>query len=586
VPLPTSPRRRRSRALVALVAVVAAVTSLAAVAGSPARADAQARATSQARATDPPARVAALPAQRLFVVADSVVLGAEAAIRREMAEYDVTVGGFPAIFTDVAADLVQRDYLGSLGRVAVVATGYNYPYLDPPRFDRMVDRMMATLAGAGVERVVWVLLRESSRANSPESAGWQVDKYAFYFPDVNAALRRASTRWPQLQLADWRTLATPIGSTYDAIHLNVTGQRQMASLLRAEVERALAELDAPGASVRAGVERYLPGRDLRATDPADDPCHAVASWDDANAAFWAARTRGLPSAALDPDLDDVPCEQLPGAPMVPVPPRPPGADRYPEAVGVDASGTAAAGYWMLDLGGTVYGFGTARALAPQPREWAVAIAAAGRGGYWELGLDGRVHSRGAPNLGDAQLAPGEHAVAILAGPDADHDGRSDGYWIATDRGGVQAFGVPPHGDLAGTALQGAVIAAAPTPGGGGYWLVGTDGGVFSFGDARFSGSMGGTPLNRPVVGVVPDADGTGYWLVAADGGIFAFDATFRGSMGGTPLNRPVVGAVAHGDGYLLVASDGGIFAFSNQPFLGSLGDRPPATPVVAVTSAR
>jgi len=29
---------------------------------------------------------------------------------------------------------------------------------------------------------------------------------------------------------------------------------------------------------------------------------------------------------------------------------------------------------------------------------------------------------------------------------------------------------------------------ASTPDGGGYWLVGADGGVFAFGDARFDGS--------------------------------------------------------------------------------------------------
>ena len=29
----------------------------------------------------------------------------------------------------------------------------------------------------------------------------------------------------------------------------------------------------------------------------------------------------------------------------------------------------------------------------------------------------------------------------------------------------------------------------------------------------------------------------------------------------------------------MVAADGGIFNFSNRPFLGSLGDRPPAQPI-------
>ena len=40
----------------------------------------------------------------------------------------------------------------------------------------------------------------------------------------------------------------------------------------------------------------------------------------------------------------------------------------------------------------------------------------------------------------------------------------------------------------------------PTPDGGGYWLVASDGGVFTFGDASFYGSTGGTTLNKPIIG--------------------------------------------------------------------------------------
>jgi hypothetical protein len=36
---------------------------------------------------------------------------------------------------------------------------------------------------------------------------------------------------------------------------------------------------------------------------------------------------------------------------------------------------------------------------------------------------------------------------------------------------------------------------------GHYWLVGSDGGIFSYGDAGFFGSHGGSPLNSPVVGM-------------------------------------------------------------------------------------
>ena len=38
------------------------------------------------------------------------------------------------------------------------------------------------------------------------------------------------------------------------------------------------------------------------------------------------------------------------------------------------------------------------------------------------------------------------------------------------------------------------------PVGKGYWLMASDGGVFTFGDAGFFGSMGGIRLNAPVVG--------------------------------------------------------------------------------------
>ena len=117
----------------------------------------------------------------------------------------------------------------------------------------------------------------------------------------------------------------------------------------------------------------------------------------------------------------------------------------------------------------------------------------------------------------------------------------------------------------------------------GYWLVGSDGGIFSFGAASFYGSMGGTPLQRPVVGITPSASRTGYWLVASDGGIFSFgNSSYYGSIPGVglhpagsglpnSLNAPIVGMVpsVSGHGYFMVASDGGVFAFGDAHFAGS-----------------
>jgi hypothetical protein len=118
----------------------------------------------------------------------------------------------------------------------------------------------------------------------------------------------------------------------------------------------------------------------------------------------------------------------------------------------------------------------------------------------------------------------------------------------------------------------------------GYWLVGSDGGIFTFGSAPFYGSTGDLVLQRPVVGMTLTADRRGYWLVASDGGVFTFgDAGFfnsipglgiapAGSAGtGRKLNAPIVGMVpsANGDGYFMVASDGGVFAFGDAEFQGS-----------------
>ena len=83
---------------------------------------------------------------------------------------------------------------------------------------------------------------------------------------------------------------------------------------------------------------------------------------------------------------------------------------------------------------------------------------------------------------------------------------------------------------------------AATPDGKGYWLVATDGGIFSFGDAQFYGSTGNLKLNKPIVGITGTPDGRGYWMVASDGGVFSFgDAQFYGSTGNIKLNKPIVG---------------------------------------------
>ncbi|HVW34636.1 MAG TPA: hypothetical protein VHL53_19040 [Acidimicrobiia bacterium] len=111
----------------------------------------------------------------------------------------------------------------------------------------------------------------------------------------------------------------------------------------------------------------------------------------------------------------------------------------------------------------------------------------------------------------------------------------------------------PAAIVTAAALFAAPSGAAPQPNqptppangdtnGNGYWLVGSDGGVFTYGDAGFFGSEAGRKLNKPITDIVPTPDRQGYWLVASDGGIFSFgDAKFFGSPAALGVRAPIVG---------------------------------------------
>ncbi len=148
------------------------------------------------------------------------------------------------------------------------------------------------------------------------------------------------------------------------------------------------------------------------------------------------------------------------------------------------------------------------------------------------------------------------------------------FWLATPSGSVYAFGTTDYGSPGGPLNQ-PIVGAVPSSDRGGYWLVASDGGVFTYGDTRFFGSTGNIRLNKPIVGLAATPDGHGYWLVASDGGVFTFgDATFYGSTGNIVLNQPIKGMATtpDGHGYWLVASDGGVFTFGDATFYGSTGN--------------
>ena len=190
---------------------------------------------------------------------------------------------------------------------------------------------------------------------------------------------------------------------------------------------------------------------------------------------------------------------------------------------------------------------------------------------------------GVPDLGSPPAAPDRRLAGIAATPSG------GGYWAVGTDGGIFSYGDAGFfGSTGGMALAKPIVGMAATPSGQGYWLVASDGGIFSFGDAGFFGSTGAMALNKPIVGMAATPSGQGYWLVASDGGIFSFgDAGFFGSTGGMTLNRPIVGMAAApgGYGYWLVASDGGIFSFGWAKFHGSTGGITLNKPIVGMAAA-
>jgi hypothetical protein len=191
---------------------------------------------------------------------------------------------------------------------------------------------------------------------------------------------------------------------------------------------------------------------------------------------------------------------------------------------------------------------------------------------------------GSPTTGDVPST--NQVVPILAGLTYGF-GPTNSYWVVTATASVHPFGsAKTFGSL--SSLNKPIVGMAPTLNGLGYWLVASDGGIFSYGNAAFLGSRGGQPLNKPIVGMAATPDGGGYWLVASDGGIFSYgDAAFYGSRGGQPLNKPIVGmAPTPTGGYWLVASDGGIFSYGDAIFRGSTGGITLNQPIVGMAGTR
>lgn len=150
---------------------------------------------------------------RLFVIGDSVIVGVRATLAQQLVGWQVNVYAQEG-FSTLAAPSVITASKALIGEVVVVGLGNNDAG-NPVTFGQRIDAVMQALPG--VRRVIWVNLRN----------------FRDFVPSLDAQLTAATTRWPNLEIADWDARATPDPSLVyaDGLHLTPAGQAAMTELI-------------------------------------------------------------------------------------------------------------------------------------------------------------------------------------------------------------------------------------------------------------------------------------------------------------------------------------------------------------------
>jgi len=164
------------------------------------------------------------------------------------------------------------------------------------------------------------------------------------------------------------------------------------------------------------------------------------------------------------------------------------------------------------------------------------------------------------------------AAGSLAAP-ATTGAATSGYWMVGSDGKVYPFGDAT--DLGSPALPAGARAThiEPAPDGGGYYVLDDRGDVFAYGHAQSLGNAA-LPAGETAVSLSATPSGQGYWIFTSVGRVITKgDARNLGDMSGKHLNAPVVSSTVapDGSGYWMVAADGGGFSFGT-PFWGSTGN--------------
>ena len=129
-------------------------------------------------------------------------------------------------------------------------------------------------------------------------------------------------------------------------------------------------------------------------------------------------------------------------------------------------------------------------------------------------------------------------------------------------------------------LTAPIIGIANTNDQRGYWMAGSDGNVYPFGDAGKFGSLVSKHItpSAPITAIAGNPASTGYWLVASDGTVYAFGAASveaahsgQGAVTGTIV---AIASTGTGKGYWIVNTAGAVFAFGDAGVFSHSGSIP------------
>jgi hypothetical protein len=180
--------------------------------------------------------------RKATLLVDSVLLSAYHGIRRAMPCWHAAKRGRPALMIRIAESELRASGK-HVSPVVVVGLGYNSLWERnrknygrwAARFDAEALKLIATLKRLGARQIVWVKLREPNARTVPPHSVGELGLYSWYFPYVNARLKRIARARRDVVLANWTAAANRRGVTYDSIHCNTTG----ALLMGRTIKRAI-----------------------------------------------------------------------------------------------------------------------------------------------------------------------------------------------------------------------------------------------------------------------------------------------------------------------------------------------------------